>query len=238
MEEIGKATWQREKRGGYVIEIQNLTKTYSIDGQIFKAVNNASLSVDKGEMVSIIGHSGSGKTTLLSLIGGLTKPEAGKVLIENIDIWSMDDNALSLFRNKKISFIYQFASLIPTLTALENIMLPTAFGRHTDDIQGCAEELISRAGLKEKSNAYPSHLSGGQQRRIAIARAFINRPDIILADEPTGDLDEETEKEIIRLFQNMNEEKKITFLIVTHNKEIASQAKRQLRMSNGVLDET
>jgi len=220
-----------------VIEIKSLTKNYSIDGQIFKAVDNVSFSARTGEMVSIIGHSGSGKTTLLSLIGGLTRPDAGEVLIDNINIWSMNDNAMSAFRNKKISFIYQFASLIPTLTALENIMLPTAFGQYTDDMQSYAEELISLVGLREKSNAYPSHLSGGQQRRVAIARAFINRPEIILADEPTGDLDEETESEIIRLFRDMSEKKKITFLIVTHNKEIASETTRQLNMSNGILSE-
>ena len=125
-----------------MIEIKNLSKNYSIDGQIFKAVDNVSFSVKTGEMVSIVGHSGSGKTTLLSLIGGLTKPDSGQVLIDDINIWSMDDAALSLFRNKKISFIYQFASLIPTLTALENIMLPTAFGERTDDIRGHAEGLI------------------------------------------------------------------------------------------------
>jgi putative ABC transport system ATP-binding protein/lipoprotein-releasing system ATP-binding protein len=220
-----------------VIEIKNITKTYFIDGQIFKAVDNVSLSVRTGEMVSIIGHSGSGKTTLLSLIGGLTRPEAGQVLISDNDIWSMDDRALSMFRNKKISFIFQFASLIPTLTVLENIILPTAFGEHADDIHEYAEELISLVGLREKSGAYPSHLSGGQQRRVAIARAFINRPQIILADEPTGDLDEETEGEIIKLFHDMNEKEKITFLIVTHNKEIAAQTKRQVSMSNGILSE-
>ncbi len=220
-----------------MIEIKDLTKNYSIDGQIFKAVDNVSFSARTGEMVSIIGHSGSGKTTLLSLIGGLTKPDSGEVLIDDINIWSMNDAALSGFRNKKISFIYQFASLIPTLTALENIMLPTAFGEHADNIRGHAEELLKVVGLREKSGAYPSHLSGGQQRRVAIARAFINRPEIVLADEPTGDLDEETEDEIIRLFQDMSEKQKTTFLIVTHNKDIAAKTKRQLSMSNGVLSE-
>lgn len=220
-----------------MIEIKGLTKNYSIDRQIFKAVDNVSLSVKKGEMVSIIGHSGSGKTTLLSLIGGLTKPDAGQVLIDDVDIWSMNDSALSRLRNKKISFIYQFASLIPTLSALDNIMLPTTFGEEAVDVRGRAEELLGLVGLKEKSGAYPSHLSGGQQRRIAIARAFINSPEIILADEPTGDLDEETEDEIIRLFQDMSEKKNMTFIIVTHNKEIAARARRHMSMSNGVLIE-
>ncbi len=220
-----------------MIEVQQLTKTYEIDGQVFKAVDNVSFRVQRGEMVSIIGHSGSGKTTLLSLIGGLTRPAAGSVLIEDRAIWSMSDDELSEFRNKKMNFIYQFSSLVPTLTSLENIMLPTAFGDHGEDVGTYAKELLSLVGLKEKENSYPSHLSGGQQRRIAIARAFINRPDIVLADEPTGDLDEETEAEIISLFDKMNKEAKTTFVIVTHNKEIASRAGRQLKMANGIVSE-
>ncbi len=220
-----------------MIEVKDLTKTYVIDEQILKAVNNVSLHVDKGDMVSIIGHSGSGKTTLLSLIGGLTRPDSGDVVIDNINIWSMDDDSLSGFRNKKISFIYQFSSLIPTLTTIENIMLPTAFGTYGEDVAGDAKELLKTVGLSDKINSYPSHLSGGQQRRVAIARAFINRPDIILADEPTGDLDEETENEVIQLFNRMNEERGTTFIIVTHNKEIASRARKQLKMLNGVLSE-
>ncbi len=220
-----------------MIEVKDLTKTYEIDGQALKAVDTVSFAVKKGEMVSIIGYSGSGKTTLLSLVGGLTRPDSGQVIIDDINIWSMNDDSLSEFRNKKISFIYQFSSLIPTLTALENIMLPTAFGNYTEDIGGYAKELLNIVGLGDKMNSYPSHLSGGQQRRVAIARAFINRPEIILADEPTGDLDEETEKEVIRLFHRMNEDMGITFIIVTHNKEIASQAKRRFKMNNGVLSQ-
>lgn len=220
-----------------MIEVKDLTKTYNINGQILKAVDNASFAVKRGDMVSIIGHSGSGKTTLLSLMGGLTKPDSGHVLIDNINIWSMDDDALSGFRNKRISFIYQFSSLIPTLTALENIMLPTAFGNFGEDAEEHAKELLKVVGLEDKISSYPFHLSGGQQRRVAIARAFINNPEVILADEPTGDLDEEAEGEVIRLFKRMNEEKEITFIIVTHNKEIASQARRQLKMSNGLIRE-
>jgi ABC-type lipoprotein export system ATPase subunit len=220
-----------------VIEVKELSKTYSIDGQVFKAVDNVSFAVRKGEMVSIIGHSGSGKTTLLSLIGGLTKPASGSVLIEERAIWSMSDDDLSEFRNKKMNFIYQFSSLVPTLTSLENIMLPTAFGDYGEDVSGYAKELLALVGLKEKENSYPSHLSGGQQRRIAIARAFVNRPDIVLADEPTGDLDEETEAEIINLFNRMNKEAGTTFVIVTHNKDIATRTGRRLKMANGVVSE-
>lgn len=218
-----------------MIELKELTKTYTIDSQTLRAVDNVSLSVNKGDMVSIIGHSGSGKTTLLSLIGGLTRPDTGQVLIDGADIWSMDDDRLSEFRNKKMNFIYQFSSLIPTLTSLENVMLPTAFGDYTEDVETYSRELLKVVGLEDKVNSYPAHLSGGQQRRVAIARAFVNSPEIILADEPTGDLDEETEKEVIQLFKKMNAEKEITFVIVTHNKEIAAQATKQYRMNNGVF---
>jgi ABC-type lipoprotein export system ATPase subunit len=220
-----------------VIEVRELTKNYSIDGQVLKAADNVSFTVRDGEMVSVIGHSGSGKTTLLSLIGGLTRPDAGQVLINNVDIWSMGDNAMSEFRNRKISFIYQFSSLIPTLTAIENILLPTAFGNYGEDLEGYARELLTIVGLKEKIGSYPSHLSGGQQRRVAIARAFINRPEIVLADEPTGDLDEDTENDVLALFRKVNEENNTTFVIVTHNKEIAARAGKQFKMSGGILAE-
>jgi len=220
-----------------VIEVRELNKKYDVDGQSLKAVDNVSLTIESGENVSIIGHSGSGKTTLLSLIGGLTRPDAGSVLIDNVNIWSMNDDRMSEFRNKKISFIYQFSSLIPTLTALENILLPTAFGDYAEDIEGYAKELLNIVGLADKVNSYPSHLSGGQQRRVAVARAFINSPEIVLADEPTGDLDEESEKEVIELFRRMNEERKITFVIVTHNKEVAAKATRQLMMKHGILSD-
>lgn len=218
-----------------MIEVRNISKTYNVDGHPLKAVDNVSFEVKKGEIMSIIGHSGSGKTTLLSLIGGLTKPDSGNVVIGGTDLWSMSDDSLSEFRNRKINFIYQFSSLVPTLTAIENVMLPTAFGQFGEGIEGYAKELLKVVGLEDKINSYPSHLSGGQQRRVAIARAFINRPDIVLADEPTGDLDEETEKEIISLFRKMNEDEGVTFLIVTHNKEIAARASRQLIMTRGVI---
>ena len=220
-----------------MIEVKELIKSYSIDGQIFKAVDGVSFTISKGDMVSIVGHSGSGKTTLLSLLGGLTKPDSGSIVIGSENILSMTDNILSEFRNRKISFIYQFSSLIPTLTVLENVILPTVFRSQQQNVASHALELLSIVGLQNKINAYPSQLSGGQQRRVAIARAFVNDPELILADEPTGDLDEETEAEMMQFFSSMNRDKGLTFLVVTHNTELAKKIGRRLRMQNGVLQE-
>ncbi|MGO9378476.1 MAG: ABC transporter ATP-binding protein [Dissulfurispiraceae bacterium] len=220
-----------------MIKVKDLTKGYSIDGQTFKAVDNVSLAIGKGDMTSIVGHSGSGKTTLLSLIGGLTKPDAGNIVIDNENILSMTDDDLSEFRNRKISFIYQFSSLIPTLTVLENVILPAVFGTQQLDIVAYARELLGIVGLENKMKVYPSQLSGGQQRRVAIARAFVNVPELVLADEPTGDLDEETEEEMIQFFSAMNRDKGVTFLVVTHNTELARRLGRQYKMYNGVIAE-
>ncbi|MGD0282228.1 MAG: ABC transporter ATP-binding protein [Dissulfurispiraceae bacterium] len=218
-----------------MIEIKDINKSYTIDGKKAVVVDHASFMVGKGEILSIVGHSGSGKTTLLSLIGGLTKPDSGSVVIDGKDIWSMDDDVLSNFRNKTISFIYQFASLIPTLTVLENMVLPLTFGKHGEDAGSYAKQLCEAVGMCDKIQSYPSQLSGGQQRRVAIARAFITNPGIVLADEPTGDLDEENEAEVIRFFKKMNDEKGTIFIIVTHNSDLAKQSGRQLKMSNGVI---
>lgn len=220
-----------------MIKISALTKTYKAGGQMLKAVDCATFGIERGQVVSIIGRSGSGKTTLLSLMGGLTRPDSGTVVIDGTNLWAVNDNTLSGIRNRKISFIYQFASLIPTLTVFENILLPIAFGSVSDEPREYAFELIGKVGLKDKIEAFPSQLSGGQQRRAAIARAFITNPEVILADEPTGDLDEDTEREIMALFKTKNREKGITFVIVTHNSELASQADRKMRMINGAVSE-
>ncbi|GAB4407796.1 MAG: hypothetical protein OHK0032_03190 [Thermodesulfovibrionales bacterium] len=223
-----------------MIEVRDVTKRYMAGGQDILAVDNVSFRCEKGEYVSIIGHSGSGKTTLLSLIGGLTRPDDGDIMIDGMSILSLDDDRLSGFRNRKLNFVFQFSSLIPTLTALENVMLPVVFSPEQRNGEGVREEairLLDAMGLRDKIDSYPSELSGGQQRRVAIARAFINNPDIILADEPTGDLDEETEAEVIRFFKRLNEEKGITFIVVTHSTTIANEAKRVLRMHNGRLTE-
>jgi len=222
-----------------MIEVRELTKTYKVGSDVIKAVDHVNLEVGKGEFISILGHSGSGKTTLLSLMGGLTRPDSGTVRINGTDIWAISDDELADLRNRKINFIYQFSSLVPTLNVIENVLLPTAFTREKDgDYYDFAMELLDLVGIREKENSYPAQLSGGQQRRAAIARAFINRPEIILADEPTGDLDEETEAEIMALFRRMNEEKGITFVIVTHSSDLASQTRKRYRMSNGVLKES
>jgi putative ABC transport system ATP-binding protein/lipoprotein-releasing system ATP-binding protein len=218
-----------------MINVKQLFKHYEVGGQRIAAAEDVSLTIDKAEMVSIVGHSGSGKTTLLSLIGGLTRPDKGEVEIDGVNLWSMNDNQLSRFRNHKISFIYQFASLIPTLTVYENIILPTAFGNLSDDTTERAQALLERVGLAKQSRYYPAQLSGGQQRRVAIARAFINRPAVLLADEPTGDLDEETENEIMALFGDLNRQENITFVIVTHSSEIAARAARTMQMKDGRL---
>ena len=218
------------------LQIENLTKTYLVDNTTFVGVDNVSVTVDKGEFVSIVGHSGSGKTTLISIIGGILKPTSGKVLLENIDICTLDDSKLSEYRTNRIGFMFQFASLLPILTAKENVLLPGLFktGKNgTNDKK--AQELLEMVGIGEKINSYPSQLSGGQQRRVAIARALLNNPDIILADEPTGDLDEETEMEIIDLFKEVNSRHGVTVILITHNLALAGTAQKKLRMNKGKI---
>jgi len=218
------------------IEVSGLTKIYSVGEQGITAVNNVSLSIEKGEFVSIVGHSGSGKTSLISIIGGIMKPTSGKVLFDGQDICSLDDDNLSAYRNENIGFMFQFASLLPMLTSTENVLLPGLFNRRKDmNAVKKAEEYLSLVGIGEKASAYPSQLSGGQQRRVAIARALMYDPPVILADEPTGDLDEETEADIMELFRKLNRERLMTFILITHNSELAGLASRQLRMTRGVL---
>jgi putative ABC transport system ATP-binding protein len=201
--------------------IENLSKDYPVD-----------------RFATIVGHSGSGKTTLLSLVGGMVRPTAGRVLFNGTDIYQWDSDRLSEYRCEKIGFMFQSASLLPILTAKENLLLPVAFRSapaHDGGIEQRARELLRQVGLGDKIDAYPSQLSGGQQRRVAIARAFMNGPELILADEPTGDLDEETEEEMMRFFLRMNEEQRTTFLMVTHNTTLAARASVRFRMDNGKL---
>ena len=218
------------------LHIENLTKTYTVDHETLVGVDNISLSINKGDFLSIVGHSGSGKTSLVSIIGGILKPTAGRVLLEGVDICTLDDNKLSEYRANRIGFMFQFASLLPILTAKENVLLPGIFspGQITDNDK-IARDLLEMVGIGDKLDSYPSQLSGGQQRRVAIARALLNNPDIILADEPTGDLDEETEAEIMHLLEKINKEKGVTIILITHNLVLAGKAQKRFRMSKGQL---
>jgi putative ABC transport system ATP-binding protein/lipoprotein-releasing system ATP-binding protein len=217
-----------------MIELKGLSKTYTISGKTIKAVQPVDLTIQQGEFVSIVGHSGSGKSTFLSLIGGIARPDTGTVTIDGTNIWEYDDTRLSKLRNEKYGFVYQFASLIPTLTATENVLLPTVFGGKKTAAD--AVKLLELVGLGDKVDRYPSELSGGEQQRVAIARAFIHEPEIILADEPTGDLDEDTEAEIMAFFEKINREKNVTMIMVTHSSEIALRAPKRIRMKQGVLE--
>lgn len=217
-----------------MIELTGLCKYYGVGGRCVKAVDHVDLSIGPANFLSIMGHSGSGKSTLLGLIGGLTRPTSGSVLVDGVDLWGITDSELAALRNQRIGFIFQFASLIPTLTALENVLLPVAFGPATGDSNEKAASLLSAVGLGDKKHAYPGMLSGGEQRRVAIARSFINDPAVVLADEPTGDLDKETEAEVFEFFTQMNRQQ-IAFVMVTHNSELAEKGTVRLRMDHGRL---
>jgi putative ABC transport system ATP-binding protein/lipoprotein-releasing system ATP-binding protein len=219
--------------------LEGIHKTYEIEGSTLTAVGGASLTIEKGEFLSIVGHSGSGKTTLLSIIGGMLRPSSGRCVVDGTDIYTLTEKDISAYRARTVGFMFQFSSLLPVLTAEENLLLPTLFAPARGGDPGRrALEYLELVGLGDKARAYPAQLSGGQQRRVAIARALMNEPAIILADEPTGDLDEETEAEVMNLFLRINRERGITFVIVTHSSDLAATASRHLRMTHGLLEET
>lgn len=220
------------------IELIALNKTYRIGETELPAVKDISLSIGQGEFLSIVGHSGSGKTTLISMIGGILRPTSGKILFDGKDICLLNDDLLSEYRNSKIGFMFQFASLLPILNTMENVLLPGLFSAGNNFVsESKAEEYLDLVGLPDKISAYPAQLSGGQQRRVAIARALITEPAIILADEPTGDLDEETEADIMELFKQINKDKNVTIILITHNLELAKKAGKRMRMEQGMLTE-
>lgn len=219
-----------------MIECANLCKRYEIGDVAVVAVHDINLRIAEGEFLAILGHSGSGKSTLLSMVGGLTSPTEGTIAIDGHDIWTWSDNERAVFRGGTIGFIFQFSSLIPTLTVLDNVTLPSMFnGGITSKIRERAIGLLDLVGLSDKLDAYPNEISGGQQRRVAISRAFVNEPKIIIADEPTGDLDEATESEVMGLFGKMRREKNVTILMVTHNRDLTAVADRTIEMKNGAI---
>ena len=217
-----------------ILNVSDLCKIYGKGENEFLALNNISIKVKKGEFIAIVGKSGSGKSTLLHLLGGLDKPDRGNVIINNQDIYKMNDKELTVFRRKYIGFVYQFYNLLPALTVKENILLPALFdGRKISDKK--LEELVKKLGLINKMDAYPNDLSGGQQQRVAIGRALINHPKIILADEPTGNLDTRSTKHIVKLLEYYNKKYRQTIIMVTHDLSLAKRASRIITMRDGKI---
>ena len=219
-----------------ILKVENLTKIYGKGESQVVALDKVSFSVEKGEFVAIVGASGSGKSTLLHLLGGVDRPTEGKVYIDGKDIFSFDDDKLAIFRRRQVGLIYQFYNLIPVLNVEENITLPLSLdNRKVDDKD--LDELIRLLGLEDRRNHLPNELSGGQQQRTSIGRALITHPAIILADEPTGNLDTNSSDEVVGLLKKSNTEYKQTIIMITHNPDIAKCADRILRMEDGKLME-
>lgn len=216
-----------------MIVLENVRKRYQSGGQMVEALQEFSGAFGAGEFVVITGRSGAGKSTLLSLVGGLIRPDAGKVSIDRQDLWALSDAERSRLRCERMGFVFQFASLIPTLTVIENVMLPATFLPGGEAGVGRrAAELLERVGLKEQMRRMPWQLSGGQQKRVAVARALLHNPAVLLADEPTADLDVETEAEIVDLFAELNRAG-TTILLATHNTDLATRATRHLVLTGG-----
>ena len=215
-----------------ILRCENLCKTYGEGEACVKALDNVSFSVEKGEFVSIVGPSGSGKSTLLHILGGVDKPTSGTVTIGDTDIHSLKEDKLAIFRRRQIGLIYQFYNLLPVLNVDENIVLPHLLdGREMDKER--LDQIVEHMGLTERRNNLPSQLSGGQQQRVSIGRALFNRPAIVLADEPTGNLDRKNGAEIIRLLKESNRSQKQTLILITHDESIALQADRMICIEDG-----
>lgn len=215
-----------------ILETQNLCKTYGKGDVMVRALDNVSFSVEKGEFVAIVGPSGSGKSTLLHILGGVDTATSGSVIIDKTDISTLDETALAIFRRRQIGLIYQFYNLIPILTVEENLTLPLLLdGRKPD--QAKVNDIIQKLGLSNRMNHLPNQLSGGQQQRVAIGRALINNPALLLADEPTGNLDSENSREIISLLRSFNKEFNQTVIVITHDERIALSADRIIAIEDG-----
>ena len=219
-----------------ILHVKNLTKTYGKGDTTVTALGGVSFTMEKGEFVAFVGASGSGKSTLMHLIGGVDRPTSGCVVVDGNEIFKRNESELAIFRRRNIGLIYQFYNLIPTLTAEENIMLPRLLDDRKPDMEKL-RAILETIGLAERAKHLPNELSGGQQQRVSIGRALINDPAILLADEPTGSLDQETGRQVLRLFQDLNSQGR-TIIMITHDPLIARQAKRTVHIIDGIIKES
>ena len=217
-----------------ILKVENLTKSYGKGEAKVDAIKNINLSINKGEFVAIVGPSGSGKSTLLHLLGGVDKPTSGKVCINDVDIYNLKEKDLCIFRRRNVGLIYQFYNVIPVLSVKENILLPAELDNRKID-KDYLDDLLKTLGLKERANHLPNELSGGQQQRTSIGRALINRPSIVLADEPTGNLDSKNSKEVLELLKLSVRKYNQTLIMITHDTSIALQADRVITIEDGTI---
>lgn len=217
-----------------ILEVKNLCKTYGKGDTMVKALDDVSFSVEKGEFIAIVGPSGSGKSTLLHILGGVDVPTSGNVIIDKTDISQLNETALAIFRRRQIGLVYQFYNLIPILTVEENLTLPLLLDGKKPDAKTVGN-LVNQLGLEQRLNHLPNQLSGGQQQRVSIGRALINNPALLLADEPTGNLDSENSREIISLLRRFNKQSNQTVIIITHDERIALSADRVIAIEDGKI---
>ena len=226
------------KKTSSIISLKNISKEYILgDGIVFSALSDVSLEITPGEFSAIVGASGSGKSTLMHILGLLDKPTRGEIVVNGNDVAKLDDDQTSAMRNRFVGFVFQQFNLLNKLTIKENVLLPVTYTRQTLDFNPDerAEYLLDRFGILSKKNSYPNKISGGQQQRVAVSRALIMNPQLILADEPTGNLDHKTGIDIINLFEDLNRNDGITIVMVTHEPEVADRAKRQIRVQDGKI---
>ena len=217
-----------------ILKVENLTKTYGKGETLVKALDNVSFSVDKGEFIAVVGSSGSGKSTLLHILGGVDRPTSGKVYVDNEDVYRLNEANLAIFRRRQVGLIYQFYNLIPILNVKENMTLPILLDSKKPD-EKYLNELIETLGLENRVSHLPNELSGGHQQRVSIGRALMNRPDLLLADEPTGNLDSKASKEIVELLKLSNQKYKQTIIMITHDHSLALNADRILTLEDGKI---
>ena len=217
-----------------ILNLQQVSKTFKSGNRDLTVLDNVSFSVDKGATLSIVGPSGSGKTTLLGLCAGLDRSSSGNVILQNNNLENMNEDQLAAIRNKYIGFIFQNFQLMPTLTAIENVMVPLEL-RGEKKVRPRAMELLEKVGIADRSHHYPAQLSGGEQQRVSIARAFSNKPSILFADEPTGNLDAETSEKIVALIFDLNKEAGTTLVLVTHDADLAARTQRIIRLKGGKI---